>query len=941
MAFGVASSVAYTAPTLAQEESTDEGPVEKISVTGSRIQRTDLETSSPIQITSDVEIKLSGFTRIEDLMNSLPQVEANQTSQISNGASGTANLDLRGLGPTRTLVLVNGRRLQPGGHYSYAPDINQIPTALVKRIETLTGGAGATYGADAVAGVVNFIMDEDFEGVELVVGASAYQHDNDNSYIQGLMDERGFEYPTGDSGFDGSSFNFDFTIGSDFANGKGHATGYVTYRKDNELRQESRDYSSCALNSAGTSCGGSGNAIVPNFYVSAPTESGAFDWTNYDYWTLDSDSSFIASEGNLYNYAPINHFQRPDKRFTLGAFVDYEINEHAKPYLEVMYMSDSTRAQIAESGTFFAENYLIEYDSELLNDTQRAQLTEAFGLTSGDSFATYIGKRNVEGGPRSSNMNHNSMRFVTGVEGIINDNWSYDASITYGQTNSTATYINDFFSDYISAALDYDTCSAADDCIPYEVFTYQGITAEQADGLTGTATLTGATSQFIVNGYVTGETGIVLPTSDLPIAAVLGFEYREDSFERISDEVYEKGLLLGQGGPTESVAGSYDVSEVFAEVSIPVLENLNVDLVGRASDFSSVGNQFTYKIGADWEFVEDYMLRMSYNETIRAPNAFELYAPQSVGLWSGTDPCAGDEPEFTEAQCANTGVTSAQYGNIAESPASQYNSLSGGNPDLDAEKGETFTLGLVANVTEDLNFSVDYWTIEMTDVIDSIAEQTILTQCGETGASVYCDNINRSASGSLWVGETGYVIATELNLAERNWEGVDIEANYEYSLDSGSIVARLIGTYFMTKEYVPLPGDEAATYDCAGYVTPECLNSSGNAVAQPDWRHTLTLTYASDSFWSVQAKWRYFSEVDYELETDELLAGKGISAQSYLDLKGTFEVNDYTSLLVGVNNALDKEPPMVGGTLSSNGNAIAGFYDTLGRYFHASATFKF
>ena len=931
--FGAASTMGFAGSVAAQEDEAADS-VEKIQVTGSRIQRTDLETASPVQITSDAEIKLSGFTRIEDLLNSLPQIEAGQTSFISNGASGTANLDLRGLGPSRTLVLVNGRRLQPGGVYSQSPDINQIPAGLVKRVEVLTGGGSTAYGADAVAGVVNFIMDTEFEGVEFTAGVAGYQHNNDNEYIQGLMDARNFEYPDGSSGIDGTSFNFDLSIGGSFDNGKGHAVAYATFRRDNELRQEARDYSSCALNSAGTACGGSGNAIIPNFYVGTYNADGSVNWNGFgNYYTLTPDNNFTPSSGNVYNYAPVNHFMRPDERFSVGAFVEYEVNDNFKPYLETMFMRDITKAQIAESGTFFNEAYEISYDSPLLSDAQRQFLTDNLGVVSGQSFATYIGKRNVEGGPRASNLEHNALRIVLGAKGDIGDNWIYDASIQMGSTTSSAAYINDFFAPRIATAVDSEACAADSECIPYEVFTYQGVTPEQAGNLTGVGILNGETRQTIISGYVTGDLDFTLPSADMPVAAVFGAEYRKEEFERLSDEVFEKGLLLGQGGPTTSIMGSYDVSELFTELSVPVLENLTFDLGLRYSDYNTSGGETTYKVAADYDVADNWKLRASYNRAVRAPNVAELFSPQSLGLWSGVDPCSTSSPELTQAQCANTGVTASQYGNIAASPASQYNSITGGNPNLGVELADTMTIGLVAQPTDDFNFSVDYWDIEMEDVIGSVGAELTVRQCALTGDAAYCDNVTRNSAGSLWVGENGFVTATSINLAGRHWQGVDVSLNHEYELGEGKITSKLIGTYMMTKEYDAIPGDETAKYDCAGVVSTDCF-------AQPDWRHTLTVTYSSDSFWSASAKWRYFGGVDYDGTVDTLVAD-GISSQSYLDLKGSFEINENTALLVGVNNVLDKEPPMVGGALSSNANTVAGFYDTLGRYLHASVTVKF
>jgi len=940
IAFGAAATALPAAQAIAEEAGEE---IEKIEVTGSRIKRTDMESSSPVTITSAEDIKLSGFTKIEDLLNSLPQVEAAETSYQSNGATGTATLDLRGMGSQRTLVLVNGRRMGPGGlNSSGSADINQIPAALVKRVEVMTGGGSSVYGADAVAGVVNFIMNKDFEGIEITAGASGFQHNNDNDYIQGLMDARGFEYPTGDSGIDGKEYNIDITIGGDFADGKGHAVAYATWRDIEELRQSARDYSSCALNDAATACGGSGNAIIPNFYMGVPQADGSIDWNGFsDYWTLTQDSGFQASSGNAYNYAPVNHFMRPDTKYSLGAFIDYEINDYARPYMEVSFMNDVTRAQIAESGTFFNEAYLIDYDSPLLTDAQRTFITNELGLGSGDQFATYIGKRNVEGGPRASNLEHSSFRIVVGSEGDINDNWSYDAYYQFSSVSSSSVYINDFFAPRITTALSAngEDCASTDGCIPYEVFTYQGVTSEQANTLTGVGIRKGYAEESIFSAYITGELPFTLPSADMPVAGVFGFERREQFFESISDEVFEKGLLLGQGGPTASLEGGYDVVDYFMELNVPVVEgaafaeSLTLELGYRYSDYSTSGGESTYKVATDWSVTDDVKIRAGYNRAVRAPNVAELFATQTLGLWTGTDVCATATPDMSAAACANTGVTSAQYGNIAKSPAGQYNGLFGGNPDLEPEIADTITLGVVANLMDDLSVTVDYFDIELEQAIGSIDAELTVTQCAETGDAAFCDNVTRNSAGSLWVGQAGYVQATNINLGGVHFEGVDVSSDYQMDLFGGSLTANFVGTYMLTKEFDP--GIEGSAYDCVDTVNTQCF-------AQPEWRHSLKVAFASDSFWTLSAKWRHYGQVSYDGETDTLLADNGgIDAQNYLDLKAAFEVNDFTGILVGVNNVFDKEPPLVGNTISSNANSIAGYYDTLGRKLHASVTFKF
>jgi iron complex outermembrane receptor protein len=941
MAFGAVSVVASTTAFAQEADASEEKAVEKISITGSRIKSQNFESASPVSITSELEIKLSGFTRIEDLLNTLPQIEAAQTSFLANGAAGVATLDLRGLGSDRTLVLVNGRRLASGSVYSSAPDVNQIPAALVKRVEVLTGGGSSTYGADAVAGVVNFVMDDEFEGFEMTFGASGYQHDNSNKYIQGLMDARGFEYPEGNSGIDGRAYNFDVSIGGDFADGKGHAIAYATWRRNDELRQESRDYSSCALNNGGTSCGGSGNAIVPNFYIgNIDPATGVQD--DYEYWTLDPNSNFIPSSGNVYNYAPVNHFMRPDERYSIGAFANYEINEHVRPYLEISYMNDQTRAQIAESGTFFAEQYDLNVNSTIINDAQRQQLMDTFGLGLDDQFSVYIGKRNVEGGPRVSAIENNTFRIVLGTEGDISDLWSYDASVQYNSTSSQAGYLNDFFAPRINTAIDPEACAATAGCIPYEVFTYNGVTSAAANTLTGTAILTGNTNDIIANAYVTGDTGFTIPSAEDPVAVVLGVEYRKTEYERVSDEVFAQGLLLGQGGTTASIAGGFSVSEVFAEAKVPLVQgkegadDLSLDLGYRYSDYDTSGGVSTYKMGINYNPIDEVKIRGSYNRAVRAPNVQELFSPQSTGLWNGTDPCGGETPIQTAAQCANTGVTAAQYGTIALSPASQYNGVFGGNQNLDPEVADTLTFGVVATPMEDMQISIDWFQIELEDVIGAVGAELTVNQCGLTGNPAFCNNVVRApGSGSLWRGTAGFVSATNINLASRTWEGVDFSANYEMEVGPGTLTAKFIGTLMKKKEYTPLPGDDTATYDCVDVVSTNCF-------AQPEWRHSMSLTYTTGDFWSVDAKWRYYGSVGYVGETDTLTINNGgLDSQSYLDLKGSFEVTENVALLVGVNNILDKEPPMVGGTLSSNANTVAGYYDTLGRYLHASVTVKF
>ena len=921
-----ASLLLSVAMPLMAQDTTEEAELEEVIVTGSLIKRSDgFESSSPVVVATAADISATGISKIEDYLNSLPQLDAGQNSYISNGASGTASLDLRGMGSSRTLTLINGRRMGGGSAYSSSADTNQIPTAMIERVEVLTGGASTVYGADAVAGVVNFVMRKDFEGVELKMGTSGFQHDNSNSYVAGLMDARGFDYPKGGGGTDGRADTVDLVMGSSFADGKGHATTYVTWRKGSELRQGARDYSSCALNSTGTSCGGSGNAIVPNFYISQLDANGNLDWGSYEYWTLDSGSNFIPSSGNIYNYAPINHFMRPDEKWSVGTMMDLQINDSVELYAEVMATDYNTKAQIAESGTFFAEEYHLPYESALLNDSQRQALTDTWGLGAGDEFAVYIGKRNVEGGPRASVLTNASFRVVLGARGEA-AGWDYDVNYQKNSVDSSVTYINDFFAPRIGEALVDNT---------YSVFTYNGVTSEQANMLTGVAMLRADLSTEIFFAQASRDTGISLPTTDSNIQVAMGVERRDMSYDRDSDTVFEEGMLLGQGGATKSIAGSYSVTDVFFEAAIPVLENLDAELGFRASDYSTSGNHNTYKFGFTYAPSDMVTIRTGYNRTIRSPNITTMFAPQNQGLWAGSDPCAGETPDYTAAQCALTGVTAGQYGSIVASPASQYNALYGGNTEVGPEVADTISFGIVANPIEDLTVSIDWWSVQLEDAIGSVSAATSLKECAENNNAALCALINRGNAGTLWLGTSGYISSTTTNLGEVNFAGVDLIATYGMEVGGGDLALRLNGSRSLERETLVLPGVETTRVDCNGIA-----NDAQCTYPNMDWRHSLSATYSKDD-WTVGAAWRYFGSVDYQGSNDVLASDGALDAVSYVDLNGSYTLSENITFSGGARNLLDKEPPMVGGGLNATNANSYGNYDVLGRYVYADVTFSF
>ena len=394
----------------------DAEAVEEIVVTGSRIKRRNLVSTSPVTQVDAVELEFQGITRVEDLLNDLPQVIADQSAGTNNGSSGTATVDLRGLQPIRTLTLLNGRRLPAGSPANPAADINQIPGMLIERIEVLTGGASATYGSDAISGVVNFITADDFQGVQFDYQFSQYAHDN-SSYLAQFVEDAGYALPPGNVS-DGDTHNFSLMAGFNGPGGEGNLTAYVTYRDIESVTQSERDHSACALfgDSADFFCGGSSTIPDGRFtdfglltnpdcvLVPAPTPEDpnamacnripAFDYqTGLPTGETDPDGNpilmpepalpwFGNTSGNgsmpwpgrfdllvdpgtntfanraghpnaFYNFAPTNYFMRPDERITAGVFGHYPLGSSAEIYVELNYMDDKTVAQLAPSGSFF------------------------------------------------------------------------------------------------------------------------------------------------------------------------------------------------------------------------------------------------------------------------------------------------------------------------------------------------------------------------------------------------------------------------------------------------------------------------------------------------------------------------------------------------------------------------------------------------------------
>ena len=942
-------------------------PPTKIEVTGSRIPlQQNVESHSPISVISADDIKIEGTRNVENLLNNMPQVFADQNATVANGASGTATVNLRGLNPNRTLVLMNGRRMPMGSVNTVAPDLNQIPASLVKRIEILTGGAGAVYGSDAVAGVVNFIMNDKFEGVQVDLNYSFYNHEQQNpdgtaDIVAGRAATNPSQFAVpGDKSADGKVGDLAITIGSNFANGRGNGTLFFAYKNQDALLASERDFSACALAAGGTAaapvwtCGGSGTSHTGRI-------TNLTTGTVYTVTDAAGTARVYNNNLDLFNFGPFNHYQRPAERYQAAAYANYDINPHVKVYGEFNFTDDFSSAQIAAGG-IFGNVATIRGDNPFLSASMRT----ALGLTNSATSTqdVVVQRRNVEGGGRVSELRHTSFREVVGVKGDIGK-WNYDVFAEAAKVIYSQAQLNYFLNDRIDRALNVvnvngvATCQSVVDgsdpnCVPYNVWQLGGVTPEQLAYLQVPGFQKGSTQQAIYGGTVSadlGDYGVRLPTAKGGVAVAFGLERRTEKLDLDSDAAVSAGALSGSGGPTQPIHGKYTVNEFFAEVRLPILEDrpgaqdLSLSASYRRSDYSTDIKTDTYGFGVDWSPTRNFKVRGSYQNAVRAANLVELFLAQGNNLFDmDTDPCSGASPIASREQCARTGVTSAQYGTIQDSPAGQFNFLQGGNPNLQPEEAKTYTLGLVFTPTRNLSATVDYFDIKIEKAIDNIDPATSFNLCLNEGT--FCNLITRDRLGTLWLFDEGRVIGTQVNLGSIRTSGVDVAVNYNHPLPNqlGTLGITFIGTWLKKLEIEEIPG--LGKYDCVGYYG---INKCG--VPNPEWRHKLRFNWSMP--WNVDAgfTWRYMDAVeDQRVSSNPLLAGtphpltRELEEQNYLDIHASWMVTKYLTLRAGINNLLDEDPPLTdqqGPSVFGNNNTFPGTYESLGRKIFVNATFKF
>lgn len=989
------SLAAVASPAYAQDADTDtteaSAPEETgnlIVVTGSRIASPQVESNAPLQIVSDEAIEQSGATNIQEVLLKNPAFGTPALSRTNSAfltsGTGVATVDLRDLGSNRTLVLINGRRVVSSLSGSATVDLNVIPTQFLERVDVLTGGASSLYGSDAVAGVVNFVYKRDFQGIE---GNAQY----------GLT-ERG----------DDIRYQANVTMGANVNDGRGNIMVHLGYSNEKGLLSRERantftddlDLSRLTLDldDYGTSAG--------PFYSSFP-EQGRFiagDYT-FTYSPTGQLQPCFTTNGatctsdigtgvgpNGFNRQYYRTLAVPVKRYTVAAVGHYDVTDDISMFFEGTYnktqasriiepfalASDGSTGIYPSSGVMPIENYIIAPDgttSIVANPLVPGAIVAQATDTNGDGLRDIgFARRLTEFGTRNGQTTRDFMRFVVGFEGTLADRFNWDLSYNYGQvtenqvSNGQVNVVN--FRDALAVMTDtadvnnngitdevicINAEARANGCVPINIFGKGAISPEAIEYIAAQQSLQTDIKQQVVQGNISGSL-FELPAGPLGIA--VGFEYRKESSVEDNDALTNQGLNAGNKLP--DTRGEFDVVEGYAEVNVPILRDqpffrlLEVGGAFRAADYSTVGSVYSYNVQGTWEPIEDLRLRATWARAVRAPNIGELYTGLSQTFPSGLqDPCEGigatgggalgdncrAAPGVSENIAANGDFT------LTQADLQGISGFNGGNPDLEEEKADSWTVGAVITPRSiglsNLTLTVDYYNIEINNVISTVGRGTILDQCYNQGNTELCELIIRrpSATSTNSAGSIEFINDFAVNAAKLETQGIDTTVNWFTPVNffdaDGRVDFGLSYTHLLQHDYTPLAGAEVDRAD-------------GEIGTAAD-RFTGTVGYSDDSF-----KWSFtgtYIGKSYEDDASWCSAfGDGsprcvsVPAEFYLDTQISFLPTEEFEVYFGVDNLLDNDAPNIlsGTTFNVTGSdTAADVYDIFGRRYYTGVRFHF
>ena len=883
MAMGLTPAYAQDAPDDAAQKQ-----LGTVVVTGTRIQRDAEDTVSPVSTTGAEQIALERAVTVENIVSKLPQFAGGVNStQTGSDGRGATTLDLRSLGQNRTLVLINGTRAVPFS-FRNAVDVNAIPAPLLKQVDVLTGGAAAVYGADAVAGVVNFIIDDEFDGVEFRAG-----------------------YQGADGGAEqySSSLSFGSEIGD-----RGHFVGFLEYANREELLAGERSF---AVANAGSVAGAGGN------YTDVASGN-TFSFDDAGNFTLTPQTTSYVDQFLLVH---------PLERYNASSFFKYSLFDKAEAYGRFMYSNTQTTGAGATG-----QNPVVISEDVTLSSSNAFLPAEAAALLTFDAAGNAlvnVQRSLSELGVIEAETNRDTLQIQGGLRGDLTGHFRYDAYLQYGRVNESTTVLNDALRNNGSG--DSRFAAIADSV---DLF---GPGADLSGFGTSSERDIRERDQFTAALVLSGETTPLFELPAGPISYAVGVEYREEEGSVSSDAAVANGLLF-RSGSQAVIEGKFDTTEFYVEGVVPIFKDqpfaksLTLEGAYRTSDYSNAGEFDTDKLGLNWQVNDDIRFRTSQQTVIRAPNLGEFAAPQASIPFSLLRTIGRLNPRYQGDPCALGRGDAAQCSALGAPAVGSYDSLDpanltgqyifGGNPNIQPEEGETFTIGavLTPSVLPGLDVVVDYYDIEITNAVGVIQPVDALESCyvlNPTPGNPLCDAVSRDpATGFI---EDGFV--TDFNVANIQQSGVDLGIGYTFDFD-GSLAKAITFAYdanFVTdasRQNNPVHDP----IDCKGTFGATC-SADGVSLVQTDYRHQASVGLDLDQG-QVQLAWRRIGSVsdpnDRSIEID---------AQDYVDLNASWNTPlENVTLNFGINNLFDQEPPEATGAF----NTFPGTYDVVGRTYGLS-----
>ena len=936
-----AIAAALASPLYAQDldNAADQAAVEEIVVTGSRLPRRDFTAVSPIATIDAETLTYAGQATVEETLNKLPQVAPSFGRTSNNPGNGKSHVNLRGLGAKRTLVMLNGRRLAPSG-ISTAVDVNNLPQALIDRVEVITGGATTVYGSDAVAGVVNFITKDDFEG--FAVDTSVY------------MTEEG----------DSNIYDINVAWGHNF--GRGNITLYGGYYDREETFAAERDFTAIVLSDTwqGEIREG-GSSIVPAGNIFSPR----IDLGDGPARTTFDDSGVPVSYDpavDFYNYAPVNYLQIPLTRWSAGAFVNFELNERFELYAELSYANnDAARTLAPVPAINFFE---INPDNPVLSPEAQQLFADELFPVSATTVGMVFGRRLLELGPRIIAPDNDYTRIAAGLRGEINETWDFDAWVTYTRGDEDQFFLNDASYSRMQQGLLVDPATGecfdpSNGCVPLNVFGEGNLSQAGLDFIRYEPFLNKTSrTQKLVSAFIRGAP---FDSWAGPINMAFGVEWRDDDGSFDADEILFTDDTLGYRA-SASVSGSESVWEVYTEATIPLAagtswaEYLGLEVGGRYSEYDNAGNVDRFKFGGEWQLPAPVRLRAMFQRSVRAPNLLEAFLEQGsesgsyASADSSDDPCsASADPVgsgFREA-CIATGLPAEQVGVFEATAGFPADFIFGGNPLLEPEEAETLTVGFVFDIDwlQGVQVSIDYFDLEVTDTI-GVLDATIACFDVANTDNLFCGNIERDPVSN----NVNRVYEPAVNRGKLHTEGIDTMI---------SVAAELPGALALFDGQADLAVDIAWThvlenseqetsfgteFDCAGLFGYPCswVLSRGTDT-YPEDRVTTNLRYYSGNF-SANLSWRWISGTDNGVIPYGEVTGVGwadpairsIGSESYTDLGLAYGFSDNVEARFTVANLTDQDPPLTADNGGAN-NTDTTLYDIFGRSYTLALSLQF